>query len=53
MDAANSVVPRRVRSNKPPSMFAPVGEDDAGLAQLAESLEDADVGCLLDFTEKI
>ena len=53
MDAANGVVPKRVRSNKPLSMFAPVEEDDAGLAQLAESLEDADVGGLLDFTEKI
>ena len=53
MDAANGVVPKRVRSNKPLIMFAPVEEDDAGLAQLAESLEDADVGGLLDFTEKI
>ena len=53
MDAANGVVPKRGRSNKPLSMFAPVEEDDAGLAQLAESLEDADVGGLLDFTEKI
>ena len=34
-------------------MFAPVEEDDAGLAQLAGSLEDADVGGLLDFTEKV
>ena len=53
MDAANGVVPKRVRSNKPLIMFAPVEEDDAGLAQLAESLEDADVGGLLDFTEKV
>ena len=53
MDAANGVVPKRVRSNKPLIMFAPVEEDDAELAQLAESLEDADVGGLLDFTEKV
>ena len=53
MDAANGVVPKRVRSNKPLIMFAPVEEDDAELAQLAESLEDADVGGLLDFSEEV
>jgi len=53
MDAANSVVPKETESNKARSVFAPVEEDDAGLSQLAGSLEDADVGGLLDFTEKV
>lgn len=53
MDAANGVLPKETESNRARSMFTPVGEDDAGLAQLAGSLEDADVGGLLDFTEKI
>jgi hypothetical protein len=51
--AANGVVPKETESNEACSVFAPVEEDDNDLVQLAGSLEDADVGGLLDFTEKI
>ena len=53
MDAANGVVPKETESNKVRSVFAPVEEDEADLSQLLGSLEDADVGGLLNFTEKI
>ncbi len=53
MGAADGVVPKETESNEARSVFTPVEEDDTDLVQLAGSLEDADVGGLLDFTEKI
>jgi len=53
MNAAHGVVPKETESNKVRSVFAPVEEDEADLSQLLRSLEDADVGGLLNFTEKI